>query len=321
VVLLTKEKRLRSYRASAVTSLATALATVIALCWANLGGAPVVSQAPVVALQVNGLGEASVTPGTPLVFKVTLSNREAREAAHARKAYAVTEQDLAARVAEGTLSREEADARRRRWAPTGAVPAIRLSVAEKSFSFSLAGKPPRKSPPWVPVFAGPVNIGPVTLDGERTVAVVFAVPPEGTSGLEGKSFDVLVSFESRAAAAGLWAGAVESRPVRIVVLKDRGTITERMFRLMATARYFLALHQIDGARKAADELLAIEPTYIESLVLRGEVFEAAGDDRQALESYKSARSELRKQFPGDDGSELQARIERLWEKLGIGKEK
>jgi len=147
---------------------------------------------------------------------VELENLPAAEALAAVAAADQTKASLDAAIADGQMSREEANAelagmetlpRRRRRSPSlWSPPAFTWLVADGTPS------------PWSPKLATPEGPA-VPLDGKEPLSLSFVVPPETTQATAPGEYHLRLRYSGAGAPAGEWAGTADSEEGR----HDRGS--------------------------------------------------------------------------------------------------
>ncbi len=272
-------------------------------------------EAPSIRLRVNSSLRAEVTSGTPLVFEVLLFNEKAREAMDRRLGNEVIARDIERRLAEGKITRQEAERRKKGLAPPAVAPGpLRVRLDGEAITFLAAPDSPAGKLPWSP--KGVPRGGPaeVELDAGTTAAGVFVVPPEAVGAAPG-AWRVAVRYRGPGGGRA-WSGEVASNAVIVQVVRDPGTNTARILRALATARYHLVLGSHAAAAAAVEQALALEPGYPDSLLLLGEVREAGGDFRGAIEAYNGALSQMRKRRPAEAHEAIRERMRIVRRKIG-----
>jgi tetratricopeptide (TPR) repeat protein len=270
--------------------------------------------APSLRLRVNGSLRAEVTPGTPLVFEVTLFDQRAREARDRRLANDVIAADIDRRLQAGELAPREAERRRKALAPPAEEPVpFRIRLEGTAVTLFAAPGSPEGKLPWEPREAPRRGPGEVELDAETTAGTSFVVGPEELGGAGGTW---LVAARYRGPAGDrAWSGEATSNPVEVRVVQEPETATAQIRRALGTARYHSVLGSHDAALTAVRQALAIEPKYPESLMLLGEVLEAGADLRGALEAYGEALSQMRKHQPGETHDVIRERMRTVRRKM------
>lgn len=268
-----------------------------------------------VALAVNGSRQTALTAGAPLVFALTLRNAAAARAAADRVARAAWKEDLDDLVAEGSITRQQADELLRREPVPAPVAAAAVTLAPGEFSLVSDTTAPL---PWRPRVIEPLAPVDVVLD-EKTVAYATLVVPPGATA-EG-TYRLHARFEHRPRRPGQWQGTVTSQPVTIFIAAapPAPTLDQQKEALLVLVEYHLAVRDYDRAIATARQVLALDPQSADGFALLGKAQEARGDLRAALASYESAFREFRRRNPDahEPALHLLLQVRRLERQLRI----
>ena len=269
-------------------------------------------------LFVNDLEEITITPGTPLIFSLTIRNKNAILASYDRMTLKRFKEELDEDVRAKTMTQKQADWMINREKLPGQVLPIEILLKVESFSFAREGTKGDQSLPWEPKVLEPRAPVQLILDDKNATEMMFAVPPEATTLKTEGTYRVVAIFRDKTAKPEQWTGEIVSNPVVITVGKEAETSEDKTQRQMALAEYFVWVKDYDNAEKAIKEVLSAYPDSIRGLSLRGQVYERKGDYRAALESYGKALGEFLHLCPGHEPpSALVERVSRMWDKLGI----
>jgi len=268
-------------------------------------------------LMINDSEEVTLTPDTPLILNLAISNTAARDASDAQATLEELKTELANQVAEKRLTQAQSDWLLKRETTPSPVLPTKLIIDVKGFSFAQGEGPEDQSLPWQPGPVEPTAPVEVSLDEQKVAEAVFVAAPDGSLQPAEGVYHLTASYEGKAS-EGRWSGRIVSNAVTITVKKEAATVDEKLQRLIAFAEYYLKTNDPGRAEKAIHEALAEYPELIRGLYLQGQLLEAKGDYRGALESYQDALSQLRRRFPESYPPwGLPEAIQRMYDKLGI----
>lgn len=274
---------------------------------------------PELILLVNGSGKVTLTPGTPLVFKVMIRNGRAARAALAAEARERLREELEERTQAGELSRQEAEEFLKGEPVPFTVPPMVITLRAEGFSFQREGPPGATTLPWRPKMVDPAVPTAATLDQTRSAWVTFVVAPDETASTAKDTYQVRASFEDRSPGQG--PGQIVSNPVVITIVEGprAPSAQDQKKQYLAAISYHLALKDYDRAIGAAQHVLVLSPQSIDGHILLGQAQEAKGDFRAALEAYESALEEFDRRYPDADHQprSLKQNVWRMRGKLGI----
>jgi hypothetical protein len=274
---------------------------------------------PELILTVNGSGRTTITPGTPLVFRLMLRNGMAARTVGAMESRERMKEELDEMVKAKEVTREEADEILKREVVPSPVPAMVITLQAEGFSFEREGTQGVTKLPWSPKIIDPTTPVVVTLDEKQIVYVNFVVAPGETVATIKGTYRVRAYFENKS--RGQWKGKVTSNTVVITVIETPPvpTAEEAKEKNLILGEYFLALKEYDRAIESAKQALASAPKSIDGAVLLGKAYEAKGDYKSALESYKMAFNEFLWRNPEahEPLGMLEQNIRRMERKLGI----
>lgn len=239
--------------------LSCAGAAWLAMSWR--AGAPAAE--PVLTVSVNGADAVDVTPGTPLIFELTLRG------------------ERRGRVSVGSSFRpwhemmrlEDGDGRPLPWP-------VSQHGEPKAVAVSIDGGDPRIST---------VVDAVADLEWQRsTYTVTLAAAPDHTQSLSGTT-RVLAVLDAPWWTWSGWSGRVTSRPVAVNVppdAADRGEL--RLARLALSAEFFLGRQEFEKARAAGEELTRLIPDRAGAHVLHGDALAGLERRDEALTAYRRA---------------------------------
>lgn len=271
------------------------------------------------SLSVNHSNATTITIGTPLVFQITIQNRDAARAAGSSVRREKMKKELDGMVHTGEITREEADSMLKRELVPPAAASVKIEITEKSLSFTREDAQGTAALPWRLKLVGPEVKKVVSLDEKQTAYVTVTVAPEDTAYILKGTYRVRVYFENRS--DNQWQGRVSSNPVEITVVDEPKTLPleEKKEKHLLTVEYYLSLKDFDSAIKAVQQVFSISPKSIDGLVLLGQAQEGKGDFKAALDSYEKAFDEFYQKYPDADHppAGLMRSIHRMRGKLGI----
>ncbi len=262
---------------------------------------------PNISLQIDRNHELVVYRGTPLLFEVRLANRRAINADfanHAERAYVET---LKVRLSRGEIPKEQAATQLA--ALRGEHKSQPLLLGDEATGWEqfvhisqLLPDGKRQPLPWPLKLVAPPEAKTLTLDAKNTAQLDYLLDLVTAAQIPAGDYRILAAVEvpvDAKVAADRWRGRVESEPAKLTILPrpDRLTPEEEEKTHLQFARYYQAAKDWTHAQESAQKALAANPKSIPAHILVGEVKEAQGDLRGALEAFQTAQTEFYKQYP------------------------
>jgi hypothetical protein len=272
---------------------------------------------PNLYLSINNYNKDIITQGTPLIFELVLRNDLAADAATAKVKHERFKQQLNQMVKKKEITPEEAEDLLKLEPAAPSVKLFIITVDANSFTFSSEGIDKSKHFP-LPKVIEPAAPFVITLDENETAYATAVVSPESTASLEEGTYRIVAHFENRTDKGKQWKGKVDSNTLVLNVIKSMNTSEERLNKYMAMAEYFMVLRDYENAQDAIKQIFSIEPEFINGFVLRGNIHEAKGEFKEALEAYEKAFKSYRRLYPKFEPHwGLMGNIRRMRDKLGI----
>jgi hypothetical protein len=211
---------------------------------------------PQLSVAVNGAGRADISPGWPLVVRLSLLHPAAFT---------------------GDEKAEPLVLAAKQGPSSGAV---RLKVRKEdggaaNWPFRVGGIPPQK----------------LSLDARAHGALAWGLGPEDTAGLSEGTYELTAVLDTRATAAqGAWNGEARSETITVRVTKEPTPLSPELEhrKYLLLAEYALFRSDLKGAQAQLERLLAQHPKSIGGLAMMGEVLAAQGKTREALGAYDAA---------------------------------
>jgi hypothetical protein len=281
----------RSRRVAAVSA-TLLVATVAATGW--MAWRRPSAQAPPlgVTLLVNHGSHVEVTPGTPLVFEVSITSSASSASVSIGSRWRSWHR----------LIRLEASGRAGMpWALSSGGPPRSLSVVP-----TTDGRPDIRTETNVPPIAHFER-------GQQVYTITEVASPEAAAGVPPGAYRVRAVVETPAWMLWGWRGRALSQPVTIVVRDpsragDKRESLEKQ-RLARVAGFYIAAARFTEAEGTARQLLAVEPEQSRSHILLGDALAGLKRRQEALAAYRRAMALLPRSY--DAPTVLMDRIRRV----------
>ncbi|HKW62807.1 MAG TPA: hypothetical protein VJN89_09705 [Candidatus Acidoferrum sp.] len=261
---------------------------------------------PSISLEINDKTELVAYSGGPLIFCLTFANQTAMSAAIQNRADEIRRMSIQNVLSRGEISAQQAErmlasVRKRE------VPIIRLAGENQNWQqfvrFELQRENGEREPlQWPLKPAGRFPAGSVALDENSTPQLFYLLDPLTASQIIPGQYKVVAVLEMKddgKPPGDSWRGRAESEPVNLSVIPKPAHLTSAQEEEVALqiARYYETAkdwtHALDSAQKA----LATNPGSIAAHMLVGDIKEASGDPRGALEAYQAAKEQFYTRFP------------------------
>lgn len=254
-----------------VTTLLGGVVVALTIAW-WVWRTPALAESPRLGLSllVNGQPRVEITPGTPLIFELSLGSSPS-----------VPVFDVGSRWRPwSTLGRIEQE-------ETSSAPWAFTKVGERSVH--LARQPDGRQ-------SVTMDSGAIARfeDGRHVHTVIWAVGPEDTSRVQPGTYQVRGIVETPFWLVWGWRGHAAS-PVVTIVVRGPGPSTSVELdaqRMAATADYYLGLGKFAEAHAAAIELVGVQPKEATAHVRLGDALAGLNRKSEALASYQLAMSLL-----------------------------
>ena len=116
---------------------------------------------------------------------------------------------------------------------------------------------------------------------------VLAVSPETMTAAATGTYQIRAVLEQPSQLPWMSSRTLMSAPVTVVVLPAPRPRSERE-RLALSARYYLLANRPEEARRAASDLVGLDPKDVGAAMLLGDALAALGQKREALVAYRAA---------------------------------
>ena len=247
------------------------VAGVLTFAWfVRRSSAPVESPRLGLTLLVNRQARVQITPGTPLIFELSLASSSSVPAFDLGSGWRPWY----------TLGRIES-------ADTRALPGALTRVGQRSVHVVRRTDGRQE----VTVDAGVI----ARLEAGRHVhTVTWAAGPEETSRIPPGTYHVRGVLETPLWMVWGWRGRAVSAPISIVVRAAGDGVSRELDaqRLARSADYYLALGRFAEAHAAATELVSVKPREADSHILLGDALSGLNRRPEALAAFQRAMSLL-----------------------------
>ena len=263
--------------------------------------------APEVALQINRASELQVQKGTPLIFTVSVANPRAMNASVVNEVNQALAQEIEAGIGVGTISRQSGEEQLASLHQPLPIPSVRLGDANTSWKeyvhFSLL-TPDGQSTAlrWNLQLAEPPEQPSLLLAGSETAQLEYLLDPSTAEQITAGNYQVFVSLQppvGKQVAADTWNGSVQSEPVALSIISGPEPTTPQEVEAfhLEFARYYQEAKDWTHALDAAQKALSANPDSISASIIVGEVKQAQGDTKGALESFQDSLTRFYAQYP------------------------
>jgi hypothetical protein len=284
------------------TAVAAEMAALLAASGEDKNG-----NAPDIGLIANRDLEMPLLRGMPLILMVSVTNERAANTAADNAIQLEMRQGVEARAARGDLAKARAD----RWlshhpAPRQ-IPAVTFGSQgfpwQRWVHFTATGSGGSDRPldwplqAWQPASAPAISLGADSLE-----ILYFILSPETSQRISPGRYEIKALLEAPPGYKprnGEWAGSVRSAPhtMNVVDMPANPSAAEAERIALSLADYYVFVKQWNAAAEQVQKVLAHNSASIEALAFSGDVKEAQGDARGALDAYLEARDSYQQKHP------------------------